>query len=406
MDIFVQQQAGACRADLAFVGVNGPEGGGDGGVEVGVREDDVRRLASELERQALEVALSRRLEQGAGAADAAGEGDLVDVHVTAERFSCLRSVAGDHVYHAVWHARLLAEFGEPQRRERGKFRGLDDARAACGQCGRHLPGRQQHWVVPRRDHSHHADRLAQGVVHERPVNRNDLAVQVARPARVVVENVGGGFHVAPLRSLERFARVQALDHRQLVAVFVDQLSDPPEDFPAFRGVHLRPGTGLECLARGLDGAIDVRRLAPLDRGQKLARRGVHHVDLLPRSAFARLTSDKKPAGLEFLHDGACIHYGNSFFRFQQSAISPPPAMISVLKLPADCSRSCVSDCTGNKDEAGVFSGPTETKRRAEDVIFRSAEDDETLPRRLLRSRCAHRSGRCARRRIGRDPEPR
>ena len=243
MDIFVQQQARARRADLAFVGVNGPEGGRDRGFEVRVREDDVRRLASELERQALEVALSRCLEQGAGAADAAGEGDLVHVHVSPERFSGLGAVAGDHVHHAVRHARLLAELGEAQRRERGKLRGLDDARAAGGQRGRHFPGRQQHWVVPRRDHSHHADRLAQRVVQERSVNRNDLAVQVASPAGVVVENVRGGFHVAALGSFERLARVQTFEHRQLVAVLVDQLSDPPEDFPAFRGVHLRPGDG-------------------------------------------------------------------------------------------------------------------------------------------------------------------
>ena len=54
----------------------------EGGVQVGVGEDDVRRLAAQLERDALEVA-GGRLRRSPADVGRAGEGDLVDVRVAA-----------------------------------------------------------------------------------------------------------------------------------------------------------------------------------------------------------------------------------------------------------------------------------------------------------------------------------
>src|SRR5205814_10244583 len=76
VNVFVKQQARARRADLALVGVNGPEGRGQRRVEVGVGKNDVRRLAAEFERQALQVAFAGSLQQRARRANAAGEGNL------------------------------------------------------------------------------------------------------------------------------------------------------------------------------------------------------------------------------------------------------------------------------------------------------------------------------------------
>ena len=78
------EQARAGVARLPGVEVDRLEGALDGGVDVGVGQDDVRRLATELERHALErpARLGADLTPDRGRA---GEGDLVDARVVDER---------------------------------------------------------------------------------------------------------------------------------------------------------------------------------------------------------------------------------------------------------------------------------------------------------------------------------
>jgi hypothetical protein len=57
---------------------------GDGGVEIGVRQDDRRRLAAEFERHLLQVA-GRGLDDQLADLGRAGEGDLVDVGMCRQR---------------------------------------------------------------------------------------------------------------------------------------------------------------------------------------------------------------------------------------------------------------------------------------------------------------------------------
>jgi hypothetical protein len=58
-------------------------------LEIGIGEDEGRRLAAEFEADALEVAL-RRIDDRAAGLGRAGEGDLIDIHVAASAAPAVR----------------------------------------------------------------------------------------------------------------------------------------------------------------------------------------------------------------------------------------------------------------------------------------------------------------------------
>ena len=103
-----------------------------GALEVGVREHDVRRLAAQLERHALD-----RLGGARGDAAAhlggAGEPDLRDVRVLHEPLPAHRAGPRHHVHHALRDAGLERDPLELERRERRELGGLQDDRVAGGQ---------------------------------------------------------------------------------------------------------------------------------------------------------------------------------------------------------------------------------------------------------------------------------
>ena len=104
------QQARPGGAHLALVAEDAPERGAHGGVEIGVGEDDVGRLAAQFQAQALQVGDGRVLQQLARRGDAAGEADLVDILVQRERLAGRGAVARDHVERAIGQARLACRF--------------------------------------------------------------------------------------------------------------------------------------------------------------------------------------------------------------------------------------------------------------------------------------------------------
>ena len=110
VDIFVEQEARRGGTHLALVAEDAPEGGAHGGVEIGVGEDDVGRLAAQFQAQALEVGDGRVRQQFARRGDAAGEADLIDVFVQGEGFADGRAVAGAHGEGAIGQSRLRCRF--------------------------------------------------------------------------------------------------------------------------------------------------------------------------------------------------------------------------------------------------------------------------------------------------------
>ena len=104
VDRLVREQARARRAALALVVEDRVGRPGDRAVEIGVREDDGRRLAAELERDALEVA-GGGLDDQLADLGRAGEGDLVDVGMLGQRRAGRLAEAGDDVDDAVRECR-------------------------------------------------------------------------------------------------------------------------------------------------------------------------------------------------------------------------------------------------------------------------------------------------------------
>src|SRR6185503_11206348 len=103
VDAVLDDEPGAGRADLAGVQEDRGDCVVDGGVEVDVREDDVRVLATELERDPLDRG-RRGGHDATPGGKAAGERDQVDVGVLGERRADLRAGAEDQVGHASGYA--------------------------------------------------------------------------------------------------------------------------------------------------------------------------------------------------------------------------------------------------------------------------------------------------------------
>ncbi len=114
MDAVLDEQPAAGTAALALVEEQAEVRALDGGVEIGVGEDDVGALAAQLEADALEVALGGGLHDDLAGGVFAGERDLVHVHVLGERGAGGRAVAGHDVDDAVGEAGFLGERGDAQ----------------------------------------------------------------------------------------------------------------------------------------------------------------------------------------------------------------------------------------------------------------------------------------------------
>ena len=135
VDRLMGEQPRARRAALALIVEDRARGSGDGELEIGVGEDDGRRFAAKLQRDALEIA-GRRLDDQLADFGRAGERHLVDVRMFGERRPGRFAIAGDDVHHAVGEAGLGDEFAEPDRRQRGLFGGLQHDSASRRQRGR------------------------------------------------------------------------------------------------------------------------------------------------------------------------------------------------------------------------------------------------------------------------------
>ena len=254
--VAVDEQARAGVAGLAAVVVDRLVGALDGLLEVRVGEDDVGRLAAELERHALERAARLRADlapDGSGA----GEGDLVDARMVHERRAGL-AVARDHVEHALRQTGLERQLAEPQCGERCLLGRLQHDRAARRERRAGLPRRHQEREVPGDDLAGHAHRLlARVAVHAALGDRQHLARDARGPAGEVANVLGRQLHVHPLRELDRLAVVERLELRELVGVRVDRVGQREHRARPLRGRDPAPAAVVERLARCAYRAVDV-----------------------------------------------------------------------------------------------------------------------------------------------------
>ncbi len=218
---FADQDAGLRDAGLAVVHQAGRFQPGHRLVDVGVVEDDRRRLAAQFQAHPLELLSAQR---GDPAPDGTGTGerDLVHTGMAHQRLADVRS-AGQHRHHAFGQADLLDHLGQPQSVQRCFGCGLDDDRAAGDQGGDQLGHDQELRDVPwhdRADHTHrgpaqvcfaehalaafHPGEVAGGsqreVHHRRRGRRLAQPAEAARRPHLVGDQVG---HLVDVAAVDR-----------------------------------------------------------------------------------------------------------------------------------------------------------------------------------------------------------
>ena len=207
-DALLHQQARAGAANLSLVEPDAIDQAFDGAVEVGIFENDERRLAAQFERKPL-------VTRGGGAADGAsyfggaGEGNFVDVRMLDQSFAG-GTVAGHDVDHAGGQSDFLANFGEGERGERGELRGLQHDGVSGGQRGRNFPRQHEQRKIPRNDLPDHA---AGGVAGK-------FRFEQLRPSGVVIEMARDQRNIDVAAFADRFAVVDGFEHGQAARVLL------------------------------------------------------------------------------------------------------------------------------------------------------------------------------------------
>lgn len=255
VDVLLDQQARAGAAALAVVEEDTKVGPGDGVVNVSVIEDDVGRLATQLQSDILEVALGSGLEDGTTDHGGTSEGNLVDVHVAGDGGTGNTTETRDDVDHTRGEASLLDELTHVQTGERGLLGSLHD-NGVTGSHGRsNLPRPHEEREVPGDDLTADTNGLVAGVGKGVGVGVNGLAVDLVSPSGVVADAANAVTHV-DLGNAESLAVVRGLESRQVVNVPLHQVGQLGQQAAAFGGGHLAPGA-LESLTGRGDSSVHI-----------------------------------------------------------------------------------------------------------------------------------------------------
>ena len=256
------EHPGEGGAGLAGVHVATEEPGGDGGGEVGVVEQDVGRLAAELERDPLD-ALGRQLHDPPAGPGGAGEGDHVDLGVRGDRFTDDRPDPADQIEHAGREPHLVDDVGQDERVDRRHLARLQHDGAAGGQRRGDLEDDLVQRVVPRRDGAHDADRLTD----DEGVPDLLLPFEALGGVGGIGERAGGQAHLDGSRQRHRHAHLVRDDLGDLVGAGAERLGDPGQQLaPLLAGGGGPAGEGG---GGGLDGLVDVLGRALGNGGEDL-----------------------------------------------------------------------------------------------------------------------------------------
>ena len=155
--ILHQNEIGA-DAGLPGVAVFGHHGALNGGVEIGIVEDDEGRIAAKFEADFFDRRRALGHEHAADfgrAGKCQGTDDRIRSHLGADFPRC----AGDDRKDARWHSGAFGKFGQRQCGERRFRSGLADKGAACGKRWTRLASDHGIGKIPRRNRCHDAHRL-------------------------------------------------------------------------------------------------------------------------------------------------------------------------------------------------------------------------------------------------------
>ena len=271
VDVFLDQCARRAGADLALVEREHREAL-EALVEIGVvlahhvREEDVRRLAAQLQRHRDDRFGSILRDQPPGCR-LAGEGDLGDAVRAGQRFAGFEAETVDDVQNARGQD-VGDHLGPHHDRRRRLFRRLDHHAIAGSECGGELPDRHQHREVPRDDLADHTEGLVE-VIGDRVV------VELAHRAFLrpdhraeIAEMVDPERHVRQRRLADRLAVVPGLGEREGGDVVFHHLRDLHQHVRAIGHRGLAPGVG-GGMGR-IERILDIRGVGPGDLADRPA----------------------------------------------------------------------------------------------------------------------------------------
>ena len=155
----------------------------------------------------------------------------------------------------------MHQFSEFQSGQRSLLGRLQHDRVAASQRRTHLPRRQQQRKIPRNNQTDHAHRLAQRVGKSGLERVDGFAVNLRGQSRVVAQDVDHHRHIDVARFENRLAVVEGFQFGEFVDILLDQIGKFPDQASALAGGELAPGAVaiFERPARGVDGAVDIRR---------------------------------------------------------------------------------------------------------------------------------------------------
>ena len=161
VDAGLHVDAVGADAGLAGVAELGDHRTGDGGVQIGIVEDDEGGVAAQLHRHFLD-GVGALGQQGAADFGGAGEGELADGVVAGQFATDGAGAAGDHVEQPGGQAGAAGQLAQGQCRQRGGRGGADDEAATGGQGRGGLAGDHRAGKVPGRDGGTHQTRCPPG----------------------------------------------------------------------------------------------------------------------------------------------------------------------------------------------------------------------------------------------------
>ena len=234
VDRLLHEQPGARAADVALVEEDAVDDALDGLVDRGVVEDDVRRLAAELQRQLLAGA-------GDGAGDlladggGAGEGHLVDAGVLDDRAAGLAG-AGDDVDHA-------RRAGRPGWQISAKSSAVSGV-VSAGLRTTVLPAASAGAIFQASISSGKFQGMTWPATPSgRGRGAEARVVELVGPARVVEEVRRGEGDVDVAGLADRLAVVQGLQDGELARALLQQPGDAEEVLAAVGRAHRAPESG-------------------------------------------------------------------------------------------------------------------------------------------------------------------
>src|SRR5579862_8182702 len=156
--VFRHDQARSRDAGLTVVQVTGCDCHRDGSGEIGVVQNDVRRLAAEFQRQALHRVQGVLRDQFSDLRRT-GERDLLNVGTFRQLRPDDLTEAGHEIDNARRQTGFMKSVHQHFRLHRAHLAGLDDNGASGSDCRSHLDRDRTGARIPRRKYAHHARRF-------------------------------------------------------------------------------------------------------------------------------------------------------------------------------------------------------------------------------------------------------